>query len=129
MTADVHAEAESQPFIKSIFAGNVDKGKYTDYVYQSLVDPLIYGTIRIEQRSSVVQNAANLTSLRSNAAFTHANSGFIHANSAFDVANTGVAHTSPNPAIWNTSPPVDVANAIARLANAVYALRSNSPIP
>jgi heme oxygenase len=34
LTADVHAEAESQPFIKSIFAGNVDKVKYTDYVYQ-----------------------------------------------------------------------------------------------
>ena len=34
LTADVHAEAESQPFIKSIFAGNVDKDKYTSYLYQ-----------------------------------------------------------------------------------------------
>jgi heme oxygenase len=34
LTADVHAEAESQPFIKSVFAGNVDKGKYTSYIYQ-----------------------------------------------------------------------------------------------
>lgn len=34
LTAEVHAEAESQPFIKSIFAGNVDREKYTDYVYQ-----------------------------------------------------------------------------------------------
>jgi hypothetical protein len=25
LTAEVHAEAENQPFIKSIFAGNVDK--------------------------------------------------------------------------------------------------------
>lgn len=34
LTAEVHAEAENQPFIKSIFAGNVDKSKYTSYVYQ-----------------------------------------------------------------------------------------------
>jgi heme oxygenase len=34
LTADVHAEAESQPFIKSIFSGNVDKEKYRDYVFQ-----------------------------------------------------------------------------------------------
>ena len=26
--------AESQPFIKSIFENNVDKEKYTDYLYQ-----------------------------------------------------------------------------------------------
>ena len=97
-------------------------GVNTDYFYQSLVDPLIYGTIRIEQRSSVVQNAANLTSLRTNAAFTHA-------NSAFNTANSGVAYTSPDGSVWNTSAPIDVANAISRLANAVYALRSNSPIP
>jgi heme oxygenase len=34
LTAEVHAEAESQPFIKSIFAGNVDIDKYTDYTFQ-----------------------------------------------------------------------------------------------
>ena len=34
LTAEVHAEAESQPFIKSIFSGNVDKEKYRDYVFQ-----------------------------------------------------------------------------------------------
>jgi len=34
LTAEVHAEAENQPFIKSIFAGNVNKDKYTSYVYQ-----------------------------------------------------------------------------------------------
>lgn len=44
LTAEVHAEAESQPFIKSIFAGNVDKGKYTDYVYQLFH---VYGLMEI----------------------------------------------------------------------------------
>jgi heme oxygenase len=33
-TAEVHAIAESQPFIKTIFAGNVDKDKYRNYVFQ-----------------------------------------------------------------------------------------------
>ena len=44
LTAEVHAEAESQPFIKSIFAGNVDKNKYIDYVYQLTH---IYGLLEI----------------------------------------------------------------------------------
>jgi heme oxygenase len=44
LTAEVHAEAESQPFIKSIFAGNVDKDKYTDYVYQLFH---VYGLMEI----------------------------------------------------------------------------------
>jgi len=44
LTADVHAEAESQPFIKSIFSGNVDKGKYADYVCQLFH---VYGLMEI----------------------------------------------------------------------------------
>lgn len=36
LTADKHREAESQPFLKSIFAGKVDVSKYTDYLYQLL---------------------------------------------------------------------------------------------
>jgi len=36
LTAEKHKEAESQPFIKSIFAGKVDKEKYIDYLYQLL---------------------------------------------------------------------------------------------
>ena len=36
LTADKHREAESQPFLKTIFAGNVDVSKYTDYLYQLL---------------------------------------------------------------------------------------------
>jgi heme oxygenase len=44
LTADVHAEAESQPFIKSIFAGNVNKEKYADYVYQLFH---VYGLMEI----------------------------------------------------------------------------------
>lgn len=42
LTSEKHAEAEQQPFIKSIFAGNVDKDKYTDYVFQLLV---LYGAL------------------------------------------------------------------------------------
>lgn len=36
LTAEKHKEAESQPFIKSIFAGKVDKEQYIDYLYQLL---------------------------------------------------------------------------------------------
>jgi len=36
LTAEKHKEAESQPFIKSIFAGEVDYFKYVDYLYQLL---------------------------------------------------------------------------------------------
>lgn len=36
LTADKHREAESQPFLKSIFAGKVDVPKYTDYLFQLL---------------------------------------------------------------------------------------------
>ena len=34
LTAEKHKEAESQPFIKSIFENKVDVDKYTDYLYQ-----------------------------------------------------------------------------------------------
>ena len=36
LTAEKHKEAESHPFIKSIFAGEVDYFKYIDYLYQLL---------------------------------------------------------------------------------------------
>lgn len=42
LTASKHAEAETQQFIKSIFAGNVDKDKYTDYLFQLMV---LYGAM------------------------------------------------------------------------------------
>ena len=34
LTWEKHQEAESQPFIKSIFKGQVDQDQYTDYLYQ-----------------------------------------------------------------------------------------------
>lgn len=37
LTLEKHKEAEEQPFIKSIFKGQVDKDKYTDYLYQLLL--------------------------------------------------------------------------------------------
>lgn len=42
LTADLHAEAEAQPFLKTIFDGNVDKQKYTSYLFQLLN---IYGLL------------------------------------------------------------------------------------
>ena len=36
LTAEKHKEAESQQFIKSIFAGEVDYFEYVDYLYQLL---------------------------------------------------------------------------------------------
>lgn len=48
LTAAKHKEAESQPFIKTIFAGNVDPAKYVDYLYQLLY---IYKTL--EQLSDI----------------------------------------------------------------------------
>jgi len=44
LTAEKHREAESQPFIKSIFAGQVDEYKYIDYLYQ-----LLYVYKKLEQ--------------------------------------------------------------------------------
>ena len=37
LTLEKHKEAEEQPFIKSIFKGQVDRAKYIDYLYQLLV--------------------------------------------------------------------------------------------
>ena len=37
LTLEKHTEAEEQPFIKSIFTGQVDRAKYIDYLYQLLV--------------------------------------------------------------------------------------------
>lgn len=42
LTAEKHKEAESQPFIKSIFAGKVDPIKYGNYLYQLI---FIYAAI------------------------------------------------------------------------------------
>jgi len=37
LTSEKHREAETQPFLKSIFAGNVDRKKYSEYLYQLLI--------------------------------------------------------------------------------------------
>jgi len=34
LTAELHKEAETQPFIKTIFAGNVSKEKYVSFLFQ-----------------------------------------------------------------------------------------------
>lgn len=47
LTAEKHKEAESQQFIKSIFAGKVDTRKYADYLYQLLC---VYGVLESHAR-------------------------------------------------------------------------------
>jgi heme oxygenase len=42
LTAEKHREAETQPFIKSIFSGKVDTLKYANYLYQLI---FVYGAI------------------------------------------------------------------------------------
>lgn len=42
LTWEKHKEAEAQPFIKSIFKGQVDVKKYTDYLFQLFV---VYNTL------------------------------------------------------------------------------------
>jgi heme oxygenase len=36
LTSEKHREAENQPFLKTIFAGNVDRKRYSEYLYQLL---------------------------------------------------------------------------------------------
>jgi len=51
LTAVKHKEAESQPFIKSIFAGTVDNRKYAEYLYQLLC---VYGALESHARMAGV---------------------------------------------------------------------------
>ena len=106
------------------------------YVYQNANQPgTMVGTIRLEPTISTVQNIANAgyaktntSSEVANSASLYANGAFIQANSAYDAANGYSTYVSPNESIWNT-PPITVSEAIHRLANAVYVLRSNTAIP
>jgi hypothetical protein len=58
-----------------------------------------------------------------------ANSAASYANSAFIAANTAGDYTAANTLIWDTSPPTTIYAAIDRLANLVYTLNSDTPIP
>ena len=65
LTSEKHKEAEEQPFLKSIFAGNVDKEKYTSYLFQLLMvySPLeqyadnhgIFAGIRGAKRTKLIE--------------------------------------------------------------------------
>lgn len=128
------------------------------YVYQNANQPgTMVGTIRLEPTVSAVQNIANAgfvkantpsdvansAALYANGAFNQANAGlaiatyasdfsnsaFLQANAAFIQANTADDYTAANSSIWATSAPITIQDAINRLANAVYVLRSNTAIP
>lgn len=128
------------------------------YVYQNANQPgTMVGTIRLEPTVSATQNIANAAfvkantpsdvansaALYANGAFNQANAGlaiasyasdfsnaaFIQANAAFIQANTADDYTAANSSVWVTSAPITLQDAINRLANAVYELRSNTAIP
>ena len=128
------------------------------YVYQNANQPgTMVGTIRLEPTVSAIQNIANAAfvkantpsdvansaALYANGAFNQANAGlaiatyasdfsnaaFIQANAAFIQANTADDYTAANSSVWATSAPITLQDAINRLANAVYELRSNTAIP
>jgi hypothetical protein len=128
------------------------------YVYQNANQPgTMVGTIRLEPTVSAIQNIANAAfvkantpsdvansaALYANGAFNQANAGlaiatyasdfsnaaFIQANAAFIQANTADDYTAANSSVWVTSAPITLQDAINRLANAVYELRSNTAIP
>ena len=85
-------------------------------------------------------NTANVNALSSgsyaNAAFVVANtantnvtSSSNYANSAYDQANTASLYTASNSAYWLTSSPTTIQAAVDRLANLIFTLNSNNPIP
>ena len=120
------------------------------YVYQNANQPgTMVGTIRLEPTVSAVQNIANAAYVKANTPSDVANSGALYANAAFNQANAGLAiatyasdfsnlafdkansaydYTAANSSIWNTSVPLTIDDAINRLANAVFVLRSNTAI-
>jgi hypothetical protein len=94
-------------------------------------------------KANTPSDVANSAALYANGAFNQANAGlaiatyasdfsnaaFIQANAAFIQANTADDYTAANSSVWVTSAPITLQDAINRLANAVYELRSNTAIP
>jgi hypothetical protein len=107
------------------------------YVYQNANHPsTMVGTIKLEPNASVVQNIANASYSKTNtysevanSASLYANGAFIQANSAYAAANGYSVYNSPNGSIWSSGSPITLQEAISRLANAVYVLSANTPIP
>ena len=56
-------------------------------------------------------------------------SAAVYANGAFAAANAADDFTATNPAYWSGSAPTTIQTAVDRLANLVYTLNSNTPIP
>jgi hypothetical protein len=72
---------------------------------------------------------ANTPSDVANSAALYANGAFIQANSAYAQANSADDYSAANSSIWATSAPLTVQSAIDRLANVIYLLSANTPIP
>ena len=62
LTSDKHREAEQQPFLKTIFAVNVDKKQYVDYLYQLAI---IYTVLEnpLDEKFSLFEGLENLKRL------------------------------------------------------------------
>ena len=57
------------------------------------------------------------------------NSSGVYANSAFNAANNSLNYTASNTSYWANSSPTNIQSAIDRLANLIFSLNSNNPIP
>ena len=81
------------------------------------------------QIANVAYSTANGAFANANASFTQANGAFIRANAASITANNANVFTALDPGDWDVSPPTTINAAINRLANLVFSLNSNLPIP
>ncbi len=52
-----------------------------------------------------------------------------YANSAFDASNNSLIYTASNTSYWANSSPTTISSAVDRLANLIFSLNSNNPIP
>jgi hypothetical protein len=72
---------------------------------------------------------ANAAYVAANTSDQKAVSAGNYANSAYGQANTASLYTASNSAYWLTSSPTTIQAAVDRLANLVFTLNSNNPIP
>jgi hypothetical protein len=72
---------------------------------------------------------ANASFVVANTANTNVTSSSNYANSAYNQANTASLYTASNSLYWSTSSPTTIQSAVDRLANLIFTLNSNNPIP
>jgi hypothetical protein len=72
---------------------------------------------------------SDVTSSQLSSAYNQANTASLYANAAFDASNTSEPYIASNTSYWLTSSPTTIQDAVDRLANLVFTLNSNNPIP